>query len=330
MGLQEYLYRAAWFAPFRWLLSGLYAAIIWLRNAGYDLGLFKITSISTPVISVGNITVGGSGKTVLIQALIEHFSDHNLQSAVLSRGFGRQSKGLVLVADKKGILAGPDKAGDEPFMIAKNYPGTPVVVSENRILGAHYLESKLAPDVILLDDGFQHRKLDRNLDIVIVDSPDLREEKLLPRGRLREPRGNIKRADVILFSKAGERPNPDANLHFELSSECKNMGGETIGLDELEGPLGVFAGIGNPHYFFEQIAKRLPAVQSFLSFPDHTRYGAPELQQIRESKCKTWVTTQKDMVKLPPEFCHEHNVFSCSVKTLIPDVLRGHLKHHFK
>ena len=152
MSVTRYLYSANWFLPVRILLSFLYGAIITVRNLLYDLGIFKTHKVPTPIISVGNISTGGSGKTILVQALVEYFRDQNKQPAVLSRGYGRSTKGLLLVADKTTLRADPFSGGDEPFLIAQNHPGIPVVVAEDRVKGAHYLVDNFAPDVILLDD----------------------------------------------------------------------------------------------------------------------------------------------------------------------------------
>ena len=150
MSLTNYLHTAKWFLPVRVALSIKYGILVSLRNRAYDLGLFKTYKVKTPVISVGNISAGGSGKTILVQALIEHFLGLGKRPAVLSRGYGRSSKGVVVVADDIGLKATVKNSGDEPFLMATNYPGVPVVVSENRVAGARHLEDNFSPDVIII------------------------------------------------------------------------------------------------------------------------------------------------------------------------------------
>ena len=127
MNLSNYLHTAPWFLPVRIVLSIIYGVFIWLRNRGYDLGVFKTHSVKTPIISVGNISTGGSGKTILVQALIQHFLSIQKKPAVLSRGYGRSSKGIVVVADGNGLKATLSDSGDEPFLIAENFKSVPVV-----------------------------------------------------------------------------------------------------------------------------------------------------------------------------------------------------------
>lgn len=330
MRLQAYLYQAMWFAPFRLILSWLYLLIIAIRNAFFDCGILKTTDIQTPVISVGNISVGGSGKTVLIEALVKTFLEHQKQPVVLSRGYGRRSKGLVLVANKDRVLVTPEVGGDEPVMIARNHPGVPVVVCADRIMGARFIETNFRPDVILLDDGFQHRKLHRDVNILILDTPDLREEHMLPRGRLREPASAIGRANVVLYSKSANQPHSDANLHFEVSSHLLNARGISTPLDTLQKPIGLFAGIGNPQYFFDSLTMIIPSIQTTFSFPDHMSYTDLDYELIANQNCTSWITTQKDMIKLDPDFCVQNNVYASVVKTDLPPILSDALKHYFK
>ncbi len=220
-------------------------------------------------------------------------------------------------------------AGDEPFLIAKNFPGVPVLVSENRVRGAQYLESKFSPDVIILDDGFQHRRLHRDLDIVIVDFNKTQKPRLLPWGFLRESTGNMARADVVVFSKKGCRENHENNLTFELDNVVKNHLGNDHPLASLKGSFGLFAGIGNPEHFFTQLEDIHQSAEVKISFPDHAQYTASQLAEIENNICDYWITTQKDIIKLDPEFCEKYNIFFIGVKASLPKPLINHLKQHF-
>lgn len=330
MSLSQYLYSATWFLPVRILLSFLYRVIITLRNTFYDLGIFKTHRVATQVISVGNISVGGSGKTILVQALIEYFSDHKKQSAVLSRGYGRNTKGLLLVADRSSLKIDPSAAGDEPFLIAQNHPGIPVVVAEDRVRGAQYLVAKFLPDVIILDDGFQHRRLHRDLDLLLMDQPANQKQRLVPWGKLREPLGNIERADLFLYSKSGMRENDQNNLIFQLDNQVCDHAGNHHELSGLKGEYGLFAGLGNPNFFFQSFEQQHYAAHARIAFVDHTQYDSAQKEEISQISCTYWITTQKDFIKLDSEFCQRQNIYYIKVKAKLPETLIRHLKQHFK
>ncbi|MCF7826806.1 MAG: tetraacyldisaccharide 4'-kinase [Candidatus Marinimicrobia bacterium] len=329
MSIANYLHQAPWFLPVRVVLSFLYGGLIWLRNCMYDFGLFKTQSVKTPIISVGNISSGGSGKTVLVQALVEHFLSLQKKPAVLSRGYGRVSKGLVLVADESGLKGTLSTSGDEPFLIAKNYPGVSVVVSENRYRGAQYLQDTFAPDVIILDDGFQHRSLHRDLDILIIDFQMSSKKHLLPWGFLRESIRNISRADILLFSKNGLHNATRNNLVFVHNNYVRDHLENRIPLDTLKGDYGLFAGLGNPqHFFMEMESLHYPASVK-IALPDHAQYSALQRGEITRHSCDYWITTQKDFIKLGADFCKEQQIYFIEVKTSLPRALSDHLKQHF-
>ncbi len=300
-----------------------------MRNSLFDLGIFKTRKVKTPIISVGNISAGGSGKTILVQALVDHFLSTNKQPAVLSRGYGRASRGLLLVSDKNGLMASLEKSGDEPFLIASNFPGVPVVVSENRLRGAQFLQESFGPDVIILDDGFQHRSLHRDLDILIIDFQFSQKPHLLPWGFLRESLGNISRADVVVYSKNGRQNNPEKDLVFQLDNYVLDHHENRLSLESLKGDLGLFAGLGKPQHFFDQMEAFHRSAVVKISLSDHAKYTDAERDEIRSSDCDYWITTQKDFIKLDPAFCKQYNIFYVRVKTTLPDPLLSHLKQHF-
>ncbi|MBT3229076.1 MAG: tetraacyldisaccharide 4'-kinase [Candidatus Marinimicrobia bacterium] len=329
MKLLNYLHTAPWFLPFRVALSIKYGLLTSLRNWMFDRRLFKTHSVKTSVISVGNISAGGSGKTILVQALVAHFLSIHKKPAVLSRGYGRSSNGLVVVADENGPIETLTKSGDEPFLIAHNFPRVPVVVSENRVAGAHYLENNFALDVIILDDGFQHRMLHRNLDILIVDFHVTQKPHLLPWGFLREGIQNIERADLLVYSKNGVQNNSENNLLFELDNHVYDHQNKMLIISELKGDYGLFAGLGKPEHFFKQVEDIHQRASVKISLPDHAQYTPQQLGEIKNNSCDYWITTQKDFIKLDPAFCEQFNIFFVSVKTTLPDPLLTHLKQHF-
>ena len=160
------------YKPFKVLLTPIayiYQFIIFSRNRLFDLNLFKIRSLSKPVISIGNLTVGGTAKTPFTIFISKHLKKKGIKVGILSRGYGRRSTGTVVVSDGKKILNSLINSGDEPTLIAKKTSDIPIVVDSNRYRGGNYLISKYNPDIIILDDGFQHRSLKRDLDILLVN-----------------------------------------------------------------------------------------------------------------------------------------------------------------
>ena len=318
-----------WLLPLRLLLVAVYSPIIFLRNLFYDLGVFKSHRVSTVVISVGNISVGGSGKTILVQSLVAYFLAHNKKPTILSRGYGRSTSGLFLVASQDELLGSPEDSGDEPFLMAKNFPGVPVLVAEDRVKGAQHLINKFDPDVIILDDGFQHRRLARDLDIVLIDFAEDAPQPLLPWGRLREHGRNISRADQVVYSKNGQRATPDQNLQITLDYQVFDQDNNACELNTLEGEYGLFAGLGNPESFFDSVAEIHGSPKTLISFDDHTKYGQKELKEIAGNHCDYWITTQKDFVKMDPLFCQQNSVYYILAKAALPMCLLDDLKHRF-
>ena len=186
-----------WPGIFLWPFSLLYGLGMQARNFCYEKKIFKTHKVDCPVISVGNITVGGTGKTPTVAYLAKWFLAKGKKVAVLSRGYARASKGTVVVATYKGIVSNVKSAGDEAFMLSQQLKGVPIVVDENRVRGAEKLVRQFAPDIILLDDGFQHRRLFRDVDILSINAGfGLGNGFVLPAGPLREFAFNMKRGDL--------------------------------------------------------------------------------------------------------------------------------------
>jgi len=273
--------------------------------------------------------VGGSGKTILVQALIEYFVKHNKVPAVLSRGYGRSTKGLFLVADKTSLRGSVASSGDEPYLIATKHTGVPIVVAEDRVVGATYLIETFRPDVIILDDGFQHRRLHRGLDLVILDQAKGPGNHHLPWGRLREPQSALNRATLVLYSKAGLQDDLSQNLILELDDYLTNYAGEHNPLPGLNGEYGLFAGLGNPTHFFTSMEALLGPSRTRIPLPDHVHYTRATLERITHEPCKLWITTEKDFIKLDPAFCQQYNIHSIGVSTPLPPALLGLLNQTF-
>jgi len=273
-------------------LSNIYGAIVTARNALYNHGFLRLRRLQGGVVSVGNLSAGGSGKTPFVMLLGELLKARGVKFDVLSRGYGRQSRGVRLV-DPAGL---PQEFGDEPLLIARKLQA-PVVVGEDRYAAGIYAESRFGPQLHLLDDGFQHRALARQFDIVLITAQDA-TEPLLPTGRLREPLRSLARADaVVLTSGAAAESFPlEGKLVWRLRRGIKpqNVPPRPV----------VFCGIARPKNFLLQLraANIEPVAEAF--YRDHHAYKEKDVRELLELKQRSeaggFVTTEKDAVNLGP------------------------------
>jgi len=308
-----------------WPLSIPYQGIVQMRNHWYDLGIFKSHAVNTPVISVGNLAVGGTGKTPFVIHLTERLNRLNgskrTKIAVISRGYRGLAKNTQVVSDGKRVIATTGFVGDEPILIAEASPKTRVVVDRKRVRGANYAIDELHADLILLDDGFQHRHLKRNLDIVLLDGQNpLGNGRVLPAGFLREPASSLARADIVVLSKA---MGSDQELTERANRLCdfikkpvvvtriapkywRRVGlGELHASDLIKGKkVLAFAGIAKPESFFNTVSGLGAEMVGVIPLSDHCRYSKAKLDHIASlylrRKAEWMVTTSKDAVKLPP------------------------------
>lgn len=271
-------------------LSTIYGGVVWARNAFYDRNLIRSRQLQGPVVSVGNLSAGGSGKTPFVLLLGELLKARQIKFDVLSRGYGRKSKGVRLV-DPAGL---PQEFGDEPLLLARKLQ-TPVIVGEDRYEAGRFAESRFGPQLHLLDDGFQHRALARNFDIVLVTPQDA-SDRLLPAGRLREPLSSLRRADVVALASGA------AAESFPL--EGKTVWRVRRGIVPKNVPPQpiVFCGIARPQNFVLQLraANIEPVGQAF--YRDHHAYGEKDIRELLDLKQRSqaggFVTTEKDAVNL--------------------------------
>ena len=273
-------------------LSIIYGGIVRARNALYDRGLAPIRRLDGPVVSIGNISAGGSGKTPFVLLLGELLKSRGVRFDVLSRGYGRTSRGVLLV-DPAGL---PHQFGDEPLLIARKLQ-VPVIVGEGRYDAGKLAESKFGARLHLLDDGFQHRGLVRDFDIVLVTPQDAKD-RMLPAGRLREPMRSLQRADAIVLSAGA-------------SSEDFSLEGKTVwrarrGIIPKNVPSRpiAFCGIARPQNFVLQLrtAHVDPVAEAF--YRDHHAYTEKDVRELLDLRKRTeaggFVTTEKDAVNLGP------------------------------
>jgi len=299
-----------------YLLSLLYGVVVRIRTLLYSFGLLKTKHLPCPVISVGNITVGGTGKTPFVMALAKGLIERGISVAILSRGYkGRKTSG-PLVSNGKNLFLSPEESGDEPFLMAQALKGIPVFVGKDRFENGQLALQRFGVCGLLLDDGYQHLRLHRNLNILLVDSQiGFGDQHLLPRGILREPLSHLCRTHLFLLTKV-ERPETcqqlEAKLHaINPSSKFFHSRYEPLGLISPEGKweklhslqgkrVLALSGIANPNYFSFLLRKCGMTVVKEMVFSDHHFYTAKDLISIREKvKEVDWVvTTEKDMVKL--------------------------------
>lgn len=275
-------------------LATIYGGIVGARNALYDGGLLRSRPLQGAVVSVGNISAGGSGKTPFVILLGELLKARGVKFDVLSRGYGRRSRGVFLV-DPGGR---PQEFGDEPLLIARKLQ-VPVIVGEDRFAAGRFAESRFGPQWHLLDDGFQHRGLARDFDIVLVTPQDA-SDRMLPAGRLREPLRSLRRADAVVLASGA------AVDSFPLEGKAVWRARRGISLPQSAGSVPprpvVFCGIARPQNFVLQLraANIEPAAEAF--YRDHHAYTEKDVHELIELQQKSeaggFITTEKDAVNL--------------------------------
>lgn len=301
--------------------SSLYGAVARRRRAWYARTPNRQRHLTRPVISVGNLTVGGSGKTPIVEHLARLLLAEGERPAVLSRGYGRRKAdaGVTVVSDAAGLRSDFDHAGDEPLMLARALPGVPVLVAAERYLAGSLAESQLGATVHILDDGFQHVQLGRDINLLVVHESDL-SERLLPAGRLREPLSAASAADAVLVTTtAGAAPVPAdaqaralAAIGDRLSARTlfavqrsrgavRMISSGTVIEPATVGPVFAVTGIARPERVFADLTAAGWRLAGQLSFRDHHRFRQSDIARIgaaaRDAQAHVVVTTVKDAVR---------------------------------
>lgn len=288
-----------------------------MRNAAYDHRVFTVYRPPVPVIAVGNLTVGGTGKTPIVAWIAAYLASQHVRTAILSRGYGRSSHGVRIVSDGHRLLADAREGGDEPVQLARSFPDLPVVVGESRSDAAREALSRFAPDVLLLDDAYQHRAIARDMNVLVVDgSRDLAADALLPAGRRREPLAAIGRATVVVFTHpdaATGRVDGEATVRRWFSGPVltctraigsfTDAAGQVVdGAQVKQGRSLLVSGIGHPERFERDIRALGIDVTGHLRYRDHHRFTLDEVRAMtaaaRQADARRIVTTEKDMVRL--------------------------------
>jgi len=272
------------------VLSSIFGGVVAARNALYNRRVLPARRLPGPVVSVGNLSTGGSGKTPFVMLLGDLLKARGIKFDILSRGYGRKSHGVLLV-DPAGL---PPQFGDEPLLMARQLQ-VPVIVGEDRYLAGAFAESRFGPQLHLLDDGFQHRGLARDFDIVLVTPQDA-NDRLLPGGRLREPLHSLRRADAVVLASGASADS------FPLEGIQVWRVRRGIISNEVPPRPVVFCGIARPQNFVLQLraANIEPAAEAF--YRDHHLYSELDIRELLALKHKSeaggFVTTEKDAVNL--------------------------------
>ena len=298
----------------------VYAAVVHLRNLFFDKKIFKAVNAGSKIISVGNLTVGGSGKTPTVIYVTNLLKSYGRKTGILSRGYGRKSSGYILVSDGSGIKVPIEMCGDEMYLLSDE-TNVPCAVSERRASGVEKFLKDVPLDVIVLDDAFQHRWIHRDLNILVVDQRFLGktgrvEQNMLPLGLMREPFEAIERADVVIinrkFSDKEEIPGrlqkyfkgkKIFTAHYSVSGIYDLKTHHHYKMEDFQGQKSlVVCGIARPYSFLSILEQNNINIENKLIFTDHKDYSLKEVQKIRkkfyETNAYSVLTTQKDAVKL--------------------------------
>lgn len=290
-------------------LSALYGAVTRTRLSLYQRGTFHTTKLDRPVISVGNITAGGTGKTPLAEWMSKTIAAEGKKVCILTRGYGRENpQRQVVVSDAQTILATPNEAGDEPYLLATNLLGSASVISNaDRISAGRYAIENFGSDCFILDDGFQHLRLARDLNIVAVDATNpWGGGQLLPHGRLREPISGLSRADCVVLTRCDQAENTEA-----LTNQIRDLIRDrpifrstmkAAYAQVVTGPVAAFCAVGNPRSFFAQVRNSGYELAFEKAFRDHHNYSQQDVDSLvrgaRDAGAQSLITTAKDAVKL--------------------------------
>jgi len=315
----------------RILLQGpawLYELAVRLRIAAYETGYLKANRLEAVVVSVGNITLGGTGKTPLVDYIARYLGQEGYSVAILTRGYGRQSGGQIVLGESEALSSNPgsgkgwtyQQTGDEPLLLSRLLPGVPVVINKHRVEGGRWAQRSLGSEVLILDDGYQHLRLARDLNLLILDATDpFGGFRMVPFGRLREPLYAIKRADAVIVTRA-HRPFDQAQLvsivryfcgdHvpiiyvYSAITRLRHLQADSLyDSDQFSGwNAWVMCGIGNPRAFVEDVVGIGVGVLGESLFRDHHPYTQQDIDLVvsnaRGVGADLILTTEKDAIRL--------------------------------
>ena len=337
-----------------YLFSYIYRHLLKLKLFLYKTNIIKQHKLDCHVISLGNITVGGTGKTPTAQILAKAISNMGYKVAILNRGYRAKWKGKVgVVSDGKKIYMTAVEAGDEAFLLAKRLPKVPVIIGADRAITGKYAVKKLGAEVVILDDGYQHWQLQRDIDILLIDAINVfGNNYILPRGTLREPLEHLDRADVCLLTKVDQSSSDiidnikhTINKHnkkaliiesshspkcfIEITNWYKNISNSNLPLNSMANKkITAVSAIGNPASFEKTLEDISAQLAYSIRFPDHHEYTMAEMQSVMdqavEHNSEAIVITDKDAVKIPAEFIHSERALPVYVLSIEVEFLNNY------
>jgi len=316
-------------------ISFIYLAITKIRNFLYDHDIFRTYNLPVPVISIGNIAAGGTGKTPFSISLTNLLRERGFKPAILTRGYKKQSKGQVLVSKGSNPSVSSKISGDEPYVLARNTQAV-VIANPDRYEAGRTAIENYNCDIIIADDAFQHRKLQRDLDILLWDSNHSPQDSfILPTGYLREDIKSVRRADHLVFTRTEKIPDnmlnlfnklaPDIGKHcapLKINKLVKAIDQTAIPENIIEGKsILAFCGLGNPSQFFETIKQLKPQKIDTFKFKDHHKYNKKELQRlvnIADSKNHHYlITTEKDFSNFPDNYVPDKRILILKIELAV-------------
>lgn len=309
--------------------SWCYGLVMELRNWAYDRRWIGAYKSSLSVLSVGNLAAGGTGKTPTVDWLIKKFYQQGRRPAIVSRGYGGSYRdAAAIVSDGHNIRMTAAQCGDEPLLLARRNPACPVVVARCRAEGVRKVEQLFDADLVILDDSFQHRKIDRDLDLVLLDAIDpFGNGWTLPAGKLREKKSALRRADILLLTRAGDRiPSVEPDIptfisRHRLSTCITDLNGRSVDWNQLSGlAVMAFAGIADPNGFFTALGDCGIRLEKTLCLSDHADYTPAVIAILNQAArhCDLLLTTEKDCVKLTADM-FELPCYAVGLELDVPD-----------
>ena len=363
--LQTYLYKlvhdknkksipAKLFLGVLYSFSLIYRSLVNFQLNLYKWGIAKQVKLDCFVISIGNITVGGTGKTPTAKLLARYIRDLGYKVAILNRGYRAKWKGEVgIVSDGNQVFMSADQAGDEAYLLARSLPDIPVLIGTDRTITGKYAVDNFNVDVVILDDGYQHWQLQRDIDILLIDAINVfGNNYILPRGTLREPLEHLDRADVCLLTKVDQSSSDiidnikhTINKHnkkaliiesshspkcfIEITNWYKNISNSNLLLSSMANKkITAVSAIGNPASFEKTLEDISAQVAYSIRFPDHHEYTMAEMQSVMdqavEHNSEAIVITDKDAVKIPAEFIHSERALPVYVLSIEVEFLNNY------
>ena len=323
------------------VLSILYGIGVRLRFFGYRSGLILARRLPCKVVSVGNISAGGTGKTPIAMYVAERLLKAGKKVVILSRGYGGTIKGYCVVYDGEVVMLGPKDAGDEPVLMSEKFLEkgikVPVIVGPDRVKAGERIIKEFSPDVIILDDGFQHLRLRRNVDIVLIDFSRPGSMRLLPRGFLREPASALSRADILLIKShsgmaaqlppeppPGQKGRATPAFSFSYSPRAITSLAATPGeqIESLKGKsVFLFAGIADPVSFERTVSGLGAKVVGRSFFSDHHNFSSTDIERVRaeaaEAGAELILTTEKDGIRIKGASIDAGDIYSVEIEVNI-------------